>query len=362
MEKRRLGGSDLLVTPVCLGTMTWGVQNTEEEAHAQLDYAIKERGVNFLDTAEVYPIPSSDPKWKPGRTEEMIGTWLAKNPERRKDIVIATKVSGFSKESTTAGNRTDPPGPAIPARLDAASVRAACLGSLRRLQTDYIDLYQIHWPDRYVPLFGKTQYDPQQERDSVPIQETLGALWELIKEGKIRHYGVSNETTFGVCEWARAAAALGAPPPVSIQNSFSLLHRSFEMELAEACAPRNHNVGLLPWSPLAGGALSGKYLDASPADARFTLFPSFQLRYVQPNVVAAIRKYQAIADRAGVSLTTLALAWCKSRWYVGSTIIGATTLAQLKEDIDAFGHNLDADTLAAIDQVHLEYKDPASAL
>ena len=271
---------DVFVTDVCLGTMTWGVQNTEAEAHEQLDYAIKQRGVNFIDTAEMYPVPSSDARWKPGTTEEIIGNWLAKNVELRKELVVATKVSGYQAKSETAGNRTVPAGAPCAARLDKQSIFQACDASLRRLRTDYIDLYQVHWPDRYLPIgafTGSTEYIQSKERsDSVPIRETVEALGELIKAGKIRHYGLSNESTFGVCEFVRAADELGVPRPVSIQNSFCLLHRQFDTEVAEACSKSNYNILLLPWTPLAGGALSGKYLDgARPEGARMSVFKHF---------------------------------------------------------------------------------------
>jgi aryl-alcohol dehydrogenase-like predicted oxidoreductase len=364
LRKVTLGSSDLKVTDVCLGTMTWGVQNTEAEAHTQLDYALKERGVTFVDTAEMYPVPMFAPGWVPGTTESYIGSWLAKNPGWRERIVIATKVCGnSSRPSDVAARRSDPPSGPAPLRLDAASVRQACDASLRRLRTDYIDLYQIHWPDRYVPIFGTTQYDPTQERDSVPIAETLGALWDLIQQGKIRHYGLSNETTYGLCEWVKAADAMGAPRPITIQNSFCLLNRAFGSELAEACAPSHHNVGLLPYSPLGGGALSGKYRDKKlPEGSRFQRYPQFMTRYVTPAAVDAVDRYAAIASARGMSVATLALAWCRSRWFVASTIVGATDMDQLKENLDAFTVTLDEGTLKAIDEVHIANKDPVLSL
>jgi len=360
---------DVLVTDVCLGTMTWGVQNTEGEAHAQLDYAVKERGVNFIDTAEMYPVPSSDSRWKPGRTEEIIGNWLEKNQELRKELVVATKVSGYQAKSETAGNRTTPPGAPAPARLDKASVHAACDASLRRLKTSYIDLYQVHWPDRYVPIgafTGSTEYVASKERSgSVPIKETVEALGELIAAGKIKNYGLSNESTFGVCEFVRAADELGVKRPVSIQNSFCLLHRSFETELAEACAESNYDIGLLPWTPLGGGALTGKYLDdaRSPSDGRLVKYKKygFHQRYLNAPSRLATSEYKKIADREGVSLATLALAWCKTRSYVSSTIIGATTMDQLRENIDAFAPSvcLSEAALRAVDEVHERCRDPS---
>ena len=352
-----------MVTEVCLGTMTFGIQNTEEDAHAQLDYAVKERGVNFIDTAEMYPVPSSAAGWKPGTTEEYIGTWIEKNPALRSEIVLATKVAGYNPGSETGGNRFVPPKPKADCRLDRESVLMACDASLRRLRTDYIDLYQLHWPDRYAPNFGQSVYDPKQERDAVPIKETVAALGELIAAGKIRHYGLSNETTYGVCEFVRAADELGVPRPVSIQHSFCLLHRTFETELAEACAPSHYDIGLLPWTPLAGGALSGKYLDMgkAPKDGRLVKYKNFMQRYLNPPSAEATAKYAKIAEKNGMSLASMALAWCRTRWYVSSTIIGATNMQQLEENIDAFEESkvkLSEETLEEIDRVHLERRDP----
>ena len=370
MKQNRLGNSDLMVSEVCLGTMTWGIQNTEEEAHQQLDYAIS-RGVNFLDTAEVYPVPSSAPGWKPGRSEEHIGRYIAKHPDIRSKLIIATKISGFSPSSQTVANRhpdrTYDAANLPAARLDAQSIQEACDASLRRLRTDYIDLYQLHWPDRYVPLFGGRSYKPENERDSIPIKDTLMGLKKLLDDGKIRAYGLSNETTFGVCEFVRLADEIGMPRPASIQNSFCLLNRAFEWELAEACSPLNYNIGLLPWSILAGGALTGKYndkLDAekNPIDnsldgSRFVMFKGFMGRFCSDTALDITARYQKIAKENGMSVATLAQAFCKSRWYIPSSIIGATSLEQLKENIDAFDVELSEDVLAAIDEVHNSNKD-----
>ena len=363
LPKVPLGNSGIDVTEVCLGTMTWGVQNSEHEAHEQLDYAIKHRGVNFIDTAEMYPVPSSAPGWKPGVTEEFIGSWLEKNQSLRSELIIATKISGFNPNSETGGNRFVPPKPAADCRLDSESIKMACDASLRRLKTQYIDLYQLHWPDRYVPGFGNNVYDKNNERpNTVPIEETVQALGELIKEGKIKHYGLSNETTFGVCEFVRVADELGVARPVSIQNSFCLLHRSFETELAEACAPSNYNIGLLPWTPLAGGALTGKYLHGkAPSDGRLVKYKNFMQRYLNSASQEATAEHEKIAKENNISLATLSLAWCKTRFYVASTIIGATNMAQLKENIDAFDGELvtlSEETLGKIDAVHFKCRDP----
>jgi aryl-alcohol dehydrogenase-like predicted oxidoreductase len=352
--------------------MTFGVQNTEAEAHAILDEFFA-RGHNMLDTAEVYPVPSSDPSWVPGHSEEIIGSYLAARPGLRDRVLIATKVAGYMPASDSVGNRVVPRDPApAPARLDRASVLAACDASLRRLGTDRIDLLQLHWPDRYVALFGGRAYDPAKERPgSVPIEETLGALAELLAAGKIRAYGLSNETTYGVCRWCTAADAAGVARPATIQNNFSLLNRSFEGHMAEACAPSNYNVGLIPWSVLCGGILSHKYGAGGPggdvqakerpdlAGARFNRWPSFQSRFYMPRALAAADKYAAIALDAGISPASLALGFCRSRWFIPSTIIGASSIKQVRENLDVFeeGFKLSAETLAKIDAVHAEAMD-----
>lgn len=349
--------------------MTWGLQNTEQEAHEQLDYALS-RGINFLDTAEMYPVPIQAPGYVSGRSEEFIGSYLAKHPDIRPKLIIATKVIGYKPECITVVQR-DPYkdwGDELPtARLDTKSVRMACEASLRRLQTHYIDLYQLHWPDRYVPLFGTRTYDPRREREAISIRETLLALKELLDEGKIRAYGLSNETTFGVCEFVRLADELGTPRPASIQNPFSLFNRQFEGDLAEACAPSNFNVGLLPWSILAGGTLTGKYhsklddnfdpVDKSLKEARYVKFKWFQERFVSKQTLATTEVYREIAQEKGMSVATLAQAFCKTRWYIPSSIVGATTMEQLKQNIDAFEVDLDDETLAKIDEVHNSCKD-----
>ena len=374
---RRLGSSQLVVTEACLGTMTWGVQNTEAEAHEQLDFALKERGVTMVDTAELYPVPLTAPEWQAGRTEEYIGTWLEKNPEWRSKIVLATKICGFMARSKVAAARTEPQtDPRPDCRLDRESVRAACEASLRRLKTDYIDLYQLHWPDRYVPIFGGTVYDASKERESpVPIEETAAALKELLDEGKIKAYGLSNETPYGLCKWCEVAAAMGLPPPATIQNAYSLLTRSFESGLAEACAPHHYNVGLLPWSVLCGGLLSGKYGSKASvppaANARFVAFDNYMSRWHPSHAAAATLSaadaYAALAESSGLTPAQLAILWCRTRQFVehGSVIVGGTSVAQLAENLDAF--DLDPSRLTdelrrEIDAVHLRCRDPSDSL
>ncbi len=343
MDYRRLGSSDLNVSALALGTMTFGEQNSEAEAHAQLDFAAS-RGVNFIDTAEMYPVaPRAETVH---RTESYIGTWL-KNQQRDK-LIVATKIAGPGRGFGWIRN-----GP----RIDRAHLNAAIDGSLRRLQTDYVDLYQIHWPDRYVPMFGTTSYDVSQERDTTPIAEQLQALAELVKAGKVRHIGLSNETPWGVAEFVRGAEQLGLPKVVSIQNAYHLMNRTFESGLAEIC--HHADVGLLAYSPLAFGWLSGKYLADPNARGRITLFPGFGQRYNKPNVPPATREYVRIAREIGITPATMALAFARTRWFTGSVILGATTLEQLKENLDSAEVTLGTDALEQIEAVHRQYPNPA---
>jgi len=343
MEYRRLGNSDLRVSALSLGTMTFGEQNNEAEAHAQLDLAAA-RGVNFIDTAEMYPVaPRAETVH---RTESYIGTWLKRQPRDR--LIVATKIAGPARGFSWIRN-----GP----RIDRTHINAAIDGSLRRLQTDYVDLYQIHWPDRYVPMFGATSYDVTKERDSTPIAEQLQVLAELVKTGKVRHIGLSNETPWGVSEFVRYAEQLGLPKVVSIQNAYSLLNRTFESGLAETC--RHADVGLLAYSPLAFGWLSGKYLADPKAHGRITLFPGFGQRYNKPNVPAATQEYVRIARDAGLAPATMALAFARTRWFASSVILGATTLEQLQEDLDSGEVALSAEILEKIEAVHKLYPNPA---
>jgi aryl-alcohol dehydrogenase-like predicted oxidoreductase len=346
MQKTDLGGSGLLVSKVCLGTMTFGEQNTEAEAHSQLDHAL-ERGINFIDTAEMYPVMSRAETQ--GSTERFIGTWLKKSGNRGK-IILATKVAGPARGFGWIRNgNTD---------LDATNIRAAVDDSLRRLQTDYIDLYQLHWPSRNAPIFGQISFNPDNERPHVAIEETLAVLGDLIKAGKIRHIGVSNETPWGVCEFIKQAETKGLPRIISIQNAYNLVNRSFENGLDEVCF--RENAGLLAYSPLAFGQLTAKYLDDPDAHGRLTIFPkSWSPRYSRPAVAEACRRYAALARANGLTPTQLALAWCYSRWQVASTIIGATTLDQLKEDIDAFSVKLSGEIVDAINAIHREITNPA---
>ncbi|MHB1115735.1 NADP(H)-dependent aldo-keto reductase [Sideroxydans sp.] len=343
MEYRVIGSSDLKVSALCLGTMTYGEQNTEAEAHAQLDYAVSQ-GVNFIDTAEMYPVaPRAETVH---RTEQYIGNWL--KHQQRDKLVVATKIAGPAR-----GFGWIRGGP----RVNMEHIHAAIDTSLQRLQTDYVDLYQIHWPDRYVPMFGATSYDATQEREATSIAEQLQALGELVTAGKVRHIGLSNETPWGVMEFVRCAEQLGLPRIVSIQNAYHLMNRTFEAGLAEVC--HHSDVGLLAYSPLAFGWLTGKYLADPAAHGRITLFPGFGQRYNKPNVPAATQEYVRIAQQAGLTPAALALAFARTRRFTSSVILGATTMQQLKENLESAPVSLPEETLAAIEAVHQRYPNPA---
>jgi aryl-alcohol dehydrogenase-like predicted oxidoreductase len=346
MKMNVLGSSDLRVSNVCLGTMTFGEQNTESQAHSQLDYAV-EHGINFIDTAEMYPVPGrADTQ---GASERFVGSWL-KSSGKRGDIILASKIAG--------------PNPGMPwirgaeHNLDAANIRAAVDASLQRLQTDYIDLYQIHWPSRNLPIFGANSFNPEAERAHVAIEHTLAALGEMVKAGKIRHIGVSNESAWGVAEYVKQAETKGLPRIATIQNLYNLTARAFETSLIdEACF--RENVGLLAYSPLAFGQLSAKYVDDPQAVGRLTIYPrTWSPRYLRPAVLEAAREYAALARANGMTPATLALAWCYSRWFVASTIIGATNLTQLQENIDAAAVTLSQEIIHAVDAIHARFTNP----
>ena len=344
MKYRILPSTRMNVSEVCLGTMTWGEQNSEADAHAQLDYAVAQ-GVNFIDTAEMYPLPPS--AQTQGRTESILGNWLAR--QRRDGLVVATKVAGPGRRDWIRNGRTD---------LTREVIAEAVDTSLARLRIDYIDLYQIHWPQRNVPMFGATEFDPAKEKPGPSICEQVEGMAAMITAGKIGHYGLSNETAWGVGEFHRVARELGVPGPVTIQNSHSLVSRNADNDLAEVLF--REKMSLLAYSPLAAGILSGKYLrGAQPPNSRFTLFSGVGMRFRKPMVDEAAEAYAALAQQRGVSLVQLALGYVKSRWYVGASIVGATTMAQLEEDIAAAQFELDGETLAEIAAVQARYPNPA---
>src|SRR5450830_1326721 len=346
MQKIKLGSSSLEVSKICLGTMTFGEQNSEAEAHSQLDYAL-ERGVNFIDTAEMYPVMASAATQ--GSTERYIGSWL-KQSGKRGQVVLASKIAGPNSRMHWIRDGKS--------NHDALNIRTAVEDSLRRLQTDHIDLYQLHWPSRNVPIFGATVFDPQKEREAVAIEDTLAALGRLIDEGKIRHIGVSNESSWGVCEFVKQAEMKGLPRIATIQNLNNLTARHYETSLLDETCYRE-NVSLLAYSPLAFGQLTGKYFDDPAAHGRLTIFPAnWSPRYVRPATIEAARRYVQLARDNGLTPAQLALAWCYSRWFVASTIIGATNLQQLQANIDAYSIELPLDLIKQIDQIHATITNP----
>jgi len=347
-----LGTSDLRVTPVCLGTMTFGEQVAEADAHRILDRAI-ERGINFIDTAEMYSVPARAETY--GATERIIGNWLASRPGMRQKVVLATKVAGPSRGMPWVREGQG---------MTARDIVASCEGSLRRLRTDVIDLYQIHWPERHVPTFGELYYDPKKERSQTPILEQLQALDQLVRQGKVRHIGVSNESPYGVHEFVRLAEQHGLPRIATVQNVYCLVSRHLENGLDETL--HRLNVSLLAYSPLGFGLLTGKYDEAgtegpaAPREARIAKFESVrQGRWGRPQALEAARRYNALARRHGLTPARMALAFCYTKWQVASTIVGVTRLEQLEENLEAWGTQLPAELLAEIDRIRWELRDPA---
>jgi len=353
MKKVQLGSSDLHVTPICMGTMTFGEQVDEATAHAVLDRSF-ERGVNFLDTAEMYSVPARAETF--GATETIIGNWFAKNPAARSKLVLATKVAGPARGM--AWIRDGSPD------LTAADITQACNNSLKRLKTDVIDLYQIHWPARHVPAFGMLYFEPAKDKAVSSIHQQLEALGGLVKAGKVRAIGLSNETPYGVHEFVRLAEQHGLPRVATVQNPFCLVNRTVENGLDETM--HRLGVSLLAYSPLAFGLLTGKYDESgmegpqAPKDARIGKFESVRKqRWGRPEALAAARRYNALARAHGLTPTQLALAFCYTKWQVASTIIGVTTVAQLDEDLDAWGTTLTPEVLAEIDKIRWDARDPA---
>ncbi|MFV1996654.1 MAG: NADP(H)-dependent aldo-keto reductase [Acidiferrobacterales bacterium] len=345
MEYRRLGNTNIEVSVICLGTMTWGQQNTEADAHAQLDTAF-EAGINFIDAAEMYPIPTKGETC--GRSEQYIGSWI-KARSNRDRIILATKVAG--------------PGNWLPhirggkARLDKPNIEAAVDSSLRRLQTNYIDLYQLHWPERKTNFFGKLGYVHDDTENPVAIEETLRALASIVASGKVRYIGLSNETPWGLMQFLQLAQQYNLPRVVSVQNPYNLLNRSFEIGNAEIS--HREKVGLLAYSPLGFGVLSGKYLnDARPEGARLTLFENYK-RYTKPVAVEATADYVALATETGIDPSRMALAYVNSRPFLTSTVIGATSHEQLKSDIDSIDVTLSDEVVDRIEEIHRQHPNPA---
>ena len=344
MEYRKLGRTDINVSTLCLGTMTWGQQNTERQGHEQMDYAL-DQGINFFDTAELYAIPPKAETY--GRTEEIIGTWFA-NRKNRDKIILATKVVGSSNNTwfRDSGEK---------AVLNADNINEAVDKSLRRLQTDYIDLYQVHWPDRPMQLFKGLSY-VHKEGEACSINETLSALADLVKAGKIRHIGISNETPWGTMNYLKESEIGGLPRVQSIQNCYNLLNRSFETGLSEIA--HREDVGLLAYSPLGQGVLTGKYLNGSlPKGSRKQLFNRIS-RYETPNAEAATAAYVKLARDYNIDPAQLALQFVTTRPFLTSNIFGATTMAQLKNNIDSQNLDLTPELQQAIEDIHLIYSNP----
>ncbi|WP_418318732.1 aldo/keto reductase [Piscinibacter sakaiensis] len=348
----QLGRSELQVSPICLGTMTFGEQVDEAIAHAILERAV-EGGINFIDTAEMYSVPTRAETY--GATERIIGNWFAANPAMRKRVVLATKVAGPARNMDWVRNGS--------LDLSPADIVKACDDSLQRLRTDVIDLYQIHWPNRNAPTFGAVYFDPAKEREQTPILEQLQALDGLVKAGKVRAIGLSNETPWGVCEFVHLAERHGLARIATVQNPYALTNRSVDNGLDEVLF--RHQVSLLAYSPLAFGALTGKYDDVGIADddnkpGRLAIFDSMkQSRWTRPEALAAAREYNALAKRHGITPTQLALGYCAQSWRVASTIIGVTTVQQLYENISSFGTKLSDELLGEIDAIRKQYRDPA---
>ena len=345
MEYRNLGRTDLKVSLICLGSMNWGSNNTEAEGHRQMDYAL-DRGVNFIDTAEMYAVPPSAEHY--GNSERVIGTWLKARSNRDK-VIIATKVAGPDERLDFI--RDGKP------RLNRWHMERALDDSLKRLQTDYVDLYQLHWPDRDTNTFGQLGYRHPEADDSVPIEETLQVLADMVRWGKVRHIGVSNETPWGTMRFLHLAETMGLPRIVTNQNPYSLLNRSFEAGCAEIAM--REQVGLFAYAPMAAGALSGKYLwGARPAGARMTTYPK-NTRYLgPPNAEPATRAYVELAREHGIDPGLMALAFVARQPFVTSSIIGASSMAQLEADMGCLGVALSDDLLKSLEDIHQRYTYP----
>ncbi|MDC0178055.1 aldo/keto reductase [Polaribacter sp.] len=345
MKYTKLPTTNIKVSKICLGTMTWGNQNTQEEAFEQMDYAI-EQGVNFFDTAELYPVPATPETY--ADTERIIGNWFQKTGNRE-NIVLASKIAGggdYTKHIRTGGYTKE-------------TITEAIEGSLKRLQTDYLDLYQLHWPSRGVNCFGTRDYPfktaSKEAENHLEILETLN---EFVKNGIIKAIGLSNETPWGTMKYLQTAEAHNFIKPVTIQNSYSMIHRAYEYGMSEVSL--REDIGLLAYSPLAQGVLSGKYIDGnSPEGSRGNLFPRFIARYMGDASLVAVKRYHEIAKKNGLSLTELSLAFINQLPFVTSNIIGATKMSQLKENIASIDIDLSDEIITEINAVHADIPNPA---
>ena len=352
MKKINLGSSDLQVTPICLGTMTFGEQVAEKEAHSILDCSL-DLGVNFLDTAEMYSVPAKAETC--GATESILGNWFANKPGARQKVVLATKVAGPSRGMPWVREGTG---------MTPQDILNSCDASLKRLRTDVIDLYQIHWPERHVPAFGAMYFDPTKAAIETSIHEQLEAMAKLVQAGKVRYIGLSNETPYGTHEFIRLAEQHGLPRVMTVQNPYCLVNRTFDNAMDETC--HRLGVSLLAYSPLGFGSLTGKYDQTGLEGAgvpmgRLAKYESVRKqRWARPSTLEAARLYNQLARDNGMTPTQMALAFCYTRWSVASTIIGVTSVVQLKEDVKAWGTELSADVLSAIDAIRLVHRDPAT--
>jgi aryl-alcohol dehydrogenase-like predicted oxidoreductase len=347
MAYRPLGNTDITVSLIALGTMTFGEQNSEAEAFSQMDYAY-DQGVNFIDVAEIYPVPPRADTC--GRSEIIVGNWL-KARGLRDQIVLATKVTGNGSLNPGVAHIRGGP------RLSAAQIKMAAEDSLKRLQTDFIDLYQLHWPDRSTNCFGRLGYEHHNDEDAHSLEESLTAMADLVKAGKVRTIGLSNETSWGFMEACRLSTALDLPRIVSVQNPYNLLNRSYEIGLAEMSI--RESIGLLAYSPLAFGVLSGKYLKGvRPNNARLTLYERFS-RYTNPYAQNATQAYADLAEKFNLSLVNLAMAFVNHQPFLTANIIGATNLEQLKQNIASLEIHFNEDILAGIEAIHRQYCNPA---
>ena len=359
MKMKTLPRTDITVSELCLGTMMFGEHVSKIEAFSQLDAATKEYGINFVDTAESYPAPSSP--GRAGHAEAMIGEYLSKRGNSRSDLVISTKICGFSDEITWVRKGE------VGTRVTKQQVFEAVDAQLNRLNTDYIDLLQIHWPERYVPLWGAPTYEIGMERsdDVVSFKEQIEIMDELVKKGKIRAWGVSNETPYGMTKFVTIAEMLGLTPPVVTQNAYNLLVRNdFEIGMLETCAPANSDIGLLAYSPLAGGALTGKYSNPEQVheNARMREYVGFMHRYISPPALSAIDAYAKVAESFDLPLQTVAQAFVYSRPFVASTIIGASSLRQLKENVMALNLPITQEMENKLNEVYKQYMDPTKGV
>ena len=342
MNYKKLGNTDLDVSTICLGTMTWGEQNTQDEAFEQMDFALS-NGVNFWDTAELYAVPPREETY--GDTEEIIGNWFEKT-KKRKEVILATNVAGPARDYLRSGENS----------FTGPNLESALNDSLKRLKTDYIDLYQLHWPERNVNNFGRLGY-VHKEKNWNQFEDVLGELNKYIKAGKIRYVGLSNETPWGALNYLQLSKDKNLPRMMSIQNPYSLLNRSYEVGLAEVSI--REKIGCLAYSPLASGYLTGKYRNKNfPKGSRMERDFDFWTRYRKPNTEAAVELYFKICEKHNLNMTQMSIKFCEIQQFMTSVIIGATTMEQLKSDIESVNVNLSNDVIEEINQVQTIYPNP----